>query len=202
MCTLLFIKILYVQKHDLLVAKRLHMHNRVGWDWNWDKSAPEICYIPFKSNENRFNKFFDPVTASWLATSFWVIHYIRVNKPFSLNFMGVNSGRILLRFQKYKLTLVIKCGGPLCSKEILYSGITFLGAFCHQAYIFKIFWKILLPLIPMKSILGKKCVDLYIVVHEPICCDKQCFGVQKYFLLFSVLMQSMLQISGVLSLKM
>jgi hypothetical protein len=49
---------------------------RVGWYWNWDKSTPDVCYIPFKSNANKRKKCFDPVTASSLGKTFWVMHYI------------------------------------------------------------------------------------------------------------------------------
>jgi hypothetical protein len=57
----------------------------VGWYWNWDKSTPEVCYIPFISNENKPKKCFDPVTSSSLDKTFWVIHYIEVQNFFSHN---------------------------------------------------------------------------------------------------------------------
>jgi hypothetical protein len=84
---------------------------RVGWYWNWDKSTPGVCYIPFKSNENERKKCFDPVTASSLVKTFWVMHYIEVQKLFfhNMGFMGIKRCRILRRFQKYKLVLKTKC---------------------------------------------------------------------------------------------
>jgi hypothetical protein len=49
-----------------------------GLFYIFNKSTPENCYIPSKSTENSKKKFFDPVTASSLVTTFWVIYYIRV----------------------------------------------------------------------------------------------------------------------------
>jgi hypothetical protein len=34
------------------------LYIRVGWYWNWDKSTPEVCYLPFKSNVNKQKKLF------------------------------------------------------------------------------------------------------------------------------------------------
>jgi hypothetical protein len=86
------------------------LYIRVGWYWNWDKSTPEVCYIPFKSNENKRKKWVDPVTASSLVKTFWVMHYIEVPHFFhNMDFMGIKRCRILCRFQKYKLALVTKC---------------------------------------------------------------------------------------------
>jgi hypothetical protein len=58
-----------------------HKVCKVGWvDFGTiDKSTPEDCYLPFKSNKNKQKKCFDPVTASSLAKTFWVMHYIEVN---------------------------------------------------------------------------------------------------------------------------
>jgi hypothetical protein len=60
----------------------------VGWvDFRlfyiFNKSTPEICYIPSKSTDIAKKKFFDPVTASSLGRTFWVMHYIRVQNFFS-----------------------------------------------------------------------------------------------------------------------
>jgi uncharacterized protein YktA (UPF0223 family) len=51
------------------------------------------------------------VTASSLVTTFWVMHYIKVQNFFNQNvdFMGIKRRRLLRSFQKYKLTLVTKC---------------------------------------------------------------------------------------------
>jgi hypothetical protein len=87
-----------------------YMYSRVGWYWNWDKNTPEVCYIPFKRNVNKWRKCFDPVTASSLVKTFWVMHYIEVKKNVhNMDFMGIKRCRILCRFQKYILTLVTKC---------------------------------------------------------------------------------------------
>jgi hypothetical protein len=51
------------------------------------------------------------VTSSSLVTTIWFIRYKRSKQifPHNMNFMGLKRSRILRRFQKYKLTLVIKC---------------------------------------------------------------------------------------------
>jgi hypothetical protein len=55
----------------------------LGWVDFWlfyifNKSTPEICYIPSKSTENSKQICLDPVTSSSLVIIFWVMHYIRV----------------------------------------------------------------------------------------------------------------------------
>jgi hypothetical protein len=89
------------------------MYYVLGWvdKWNWDKSTPEVCYLPFKSNKNKRKKCFDSVTASSLVKTFWVMHYIEVQNCIlhNMDFMGIKRRRILRSFQKYKLTLVTKC---------------------------------------------------------------------------------------------
>jgi hypothetical protein len=55
---------------------------------------------------------FDPVTASSLVTTFWVMHYTYKSPQFfihNMGFMAIKRHRILHRFQKYKLVLVTKC---------------------------------------------------------------------------------------------
>jgi hypothetical protein len=47
-----------------------------------NKSTLAICYIPSKSTENSKKNVFDPVTASSLVTTFWVMHHINVKKNF------------------------------------------------------------------------------------------------------------------------
>jgi hypothetical protein len=58
------------------------MHIRVGWFWTFfyifNKSTPEICYTPSKSTKNSKKHFLDPVTASSLVLTFWVMHSIMV----------------------------------------------------------------------------------------------------------------------------
>jgi hypothetical protein len=49
----------------------------------FNKRTPVFCFIPFKSKENETKYCFDPVTASSLVLTFWVIHYTRINKFFS-----------------------------------------------------------------------------------------------------------------------
>jgi hypothetical protein len=109
----------------------------------FNKSTPGICYIPSKCNENSKNKIFDPVSASSLVTTFWVMHYIGVQNFFIHNtdFMGIKRRRMLRRFQKCdkmhlkKLFKKKEClyytRDPLCRNENFYPGIYFLGAFCH-----------------------------------------------------------------------
>jgi hypothetical protein len=58
---------------------------RVGYYCNWDKSTPEVCYIPAKSNENKRKKCFDPVTASSLAKTYkdaeFYVDFLNINLP-------------------------------------------------------------------------------------------------------------------------
>jgi hypothetical protein len=54
-----------------------------GWVDIRTRTVPEICYISFKSNENRRKKCFDSVTPSSLVTTLWGIHYIGVKTKFS-----------------------------------------------------------------------------------------------------------------------
>jgi hypothetical protein len=85
----------------------LCMYCALGWvDFGlfyiFNTSTPEICYLPSKSTENSKKKFFHPVTTSSLVTTFWVMHYIRVQNFFhNMDFMGIKRRRILCRFQKF-----------------------------------------------------------------------------------------------------
>jgi hypothetical protein len=70
-----------------------------------------VAYLP-KVPKISKKKLFDPVTASSLVMTFWVMHYIRVqNFLFTIWTYGydIKRRRILRRFQKYKHTLVTKC---------------------------------------------------------------------------------------------
>jgi hypothetical protein len=44
---------------------------------HFQQAYPEECCISFKSKENYKKNCFDPVTASSLVLTFWVIRYIR-----------------------------------------------------------------------------------------------------------------------------
>jgi hypothetical protein len=62
---------------------RHHQYCIIGWVYFglffiYNKSTPKICYIPSKSTESSNKKFLDPMTASSLVTTFWFMHYIRV----------------------------------------------------------------------------------------------------------------------------
>jgi hypothetical protein len=72
------------------------------------QSTPEVCYLPFKSNENKLKKCSGLVTASSLVKTFWVMQYKEVQKifPYNMDFMGIKEMQICTYISKikYKLT--------------------------------------------------------------------------------------------------
>jgi hypothetical protein len=70
----------------LLALVNTHKYT-VGWvDFFkiFNKSTPEICHIPSKRTENSQKKnVSDPVTASSLVMTFWVMHFIRAQILYS-----------------------------------------------------------------------------------------------------------------------
>jgi hypothetical protein len=58
------------------------LYNRVGWFWTCFTFSTKVPlrFLTYISKVPKIAKqnFFDPLTASSLATTFWVMHYIRV----------------------------------------------------------------------------------------------------------------------------
>jgi hypothetical protein len=64
---------------------------------------------------------FDPVTASSLVTTIWVMHYIRVqNFLFTIWTSRVSKDEVI---EEKRISLLHR--GPLCAEENLYPGISF-----------------------------------------------------------------------------
>jgi hypothetical protein len=84
------------------------------WDDIGTGTKVPLRFVTYLSKVTKINEksvlTFDPVTASSLVKTFWVMHYKEVKFFFhNMDFMGIKRCRILCRFQKYKLTLVPKC---------------------------------------------------------------------------------------------
>jgi hypothetical protein len=91
----------------------------------------------------------DPVSASSLVTTFWIMHYVRVKIFFSQyvllhryqkiqNFTQISKlktylgDKMHLKKQFKKKEFLYYTGGTLCTGGTLYPGISLLGAFCHK----------------------------------------------------------------------
>jgi hypothetical protein len=115
----------------------------IGWvDIGIGTKVP-LRFVTYLSKVTKINekKCFDPVIASSLVKTLWIMHYVKIFFVHNMDFMGIRRRRILRRFQKYSDKMHLKkifqvkdfrlyAGCPLCSKEILFSLITFLCAFC------------------------------------------------------------------------
>jgi hypothetical protein len=79
----------------------------VGWVGIRTRTKVPLRFVTYLSKVTKINakKCFDPVTASSLVKTFWVMHYIVDQNffPHNMDIMGIK------RFQNYKLTLVTKC---------------------------------------------------------------------------------------------
>jgi hypothetical protein len=79
----------------------------VGWvDIGTRTKVPLKFVIPYLSKVTKINekKCFDPVTASSLVKTFWVMHYKEVKKILfhNMDFMGIKRCRIFVDFKNIK----------------------------------------------------------------------------------------------------
>jgi hypothetical protein len=83
----------------------------VGWVDIGTRTKVPLGFVTYLSKVTKLTKkCFDPVTASSLVKTFWVMHYIEFKIFFqNMDFMGIKRRRIARRFQKCNLTLVTKC---------------------------------------------------------------------------------------------
>jgi hypothetical protein len=78
----------------IILTMAVYVQCTIGWvdfglffTFSTKVGTPEIYYISSKSTENSKN-FFDPVNASSLVTTFWVMHY-RYIRVHNMDFMSI-----------------------------------------------------------------------------------------------------------------
>jgi hypothetical protein len=102
---------------------------RVGWFWTFFKFSTKVplrfvTYLPKVPKIAKKN--LDPVTASSLVMTFWVMHYIYKGSKFFFSQFGLQKKKL-----SRKKNVFSTQGAPCVQMKIFILEYLFLGAFCH-----------------------------------------------------------------------